>query len=149
MATFWANSNVKCWGVSFLVVVMTACGCGGVPMTQISGTIKSKDGVPVKRGMLLLTPIPDNRDDSKPGKGAVGRVENGAFDLSTNGRDDGVSLGRHDVRLTQASMSGSGLGCELSAEFKEIEIKEGDTKLELIVVVNERVARDDDDDDDD
>jgi len=147
MATFWANSNVRCWIVSFLVVVLTGCG-GGAPMAQISGTIKSKDGVPVERGMLLLTPVP-SEGDSKPGKGAVGRVGNGAFDLSTNGQGDGVSLGRHNVRLTQASMTGTGLGCELSAEFKEVEISEGDTKLELIVVVNERVAPRDNDDDDD
>ncbi len=147
------------WSGIFLVFAVTLfAGCGfSVPKAEVSGTVETTEGIPLESGMLMFTPVLDGKKNSKA-KGAVGKVSKGTFTLSTDGKNDGAAIGRHRVRLTEANFADNPNGGVLAPESLEIEIKKGENKLKLIVVVNQKDSDsedeygdevDDDDDDDD
>lgn len=129
--------------VTLVGITLVLSGCGQ-PVAKVTGTIATEDGTPVRSGMLLFTPT-----SSEGGKGAVGRIEDGAFTLSTNGPSDGALVGSHRVRLTEAILQGSNQGCSLSEGFTEVEIAPGGNSLQLLVEADPEAVRPEDDEEDD
>lgn len=146
MVTSWVNfKSLLLFSAALLI-----SGCSySVQMAEVDGTIETSEGVPVEEGMLLFTPILDGKQDPAP-RGAVGRIKQGKFLLSTDGKHDGIATGRHRVRLTEASFAeDSGLEAVLP-ETLEVEIQNGKNNLKLVVdAVPKSQSLDPDDDDDD
>ncbi len=137
---------------------LTGCGSKGeFSVARVSGTVKTADGTPLTHGMLKFTPIPKNAK-ALAGKPAFGSITDGKFVLSTYGTGDGAVIGRHRVVLREARQpddDDSDYGvtdtrhhCEISPDFREIEIKAGSNELELVAIPKEESDRDDDEEDD-
>lgn len=141
------------WVISRNLLLLATClffiGCGGsVKMAEVEGTIETSDGTPVDRGMLLFTPIVDD-EKKKKSKGAVGRIEQGKFTLSTRGKNDGIAIGRHRVRLTEGSFDDDANNEAVLPESLEVEIRDGMNNIQLVVDVVPKPGDEADGDDDD
>ena len=132
--------------LKFLLIIALVSGCSGPPMASVSGTAQTEDGISVAEGVLILAPIDEGNPN--PGKPASANIKDGTFVLSTNGPDDGALVGRHRVKLSRAKLKNK-LDCELKSEFSEVEIVDGENKLNLIVSAIQRRRSDKGDDDDD
>ena len=81
----------------FMLVVASSLlvGCGGSTV-PVSGTVKLKNGTPLKAGEIEFT---------KEGEGlaAVGQIdESGKFSLHTYGDNDGAPVGKYTVTIINA-----------------------------------------------
>jgi hypothetical protein len=75
------------------LVVLSSCGCGQktASVAVVRGTI-TLDGQPLQSGNVATIP--------SAGHGALGAIQNGEFELSTFGKNDGAVPGTHKVAVT-------------------------------------------------
>ena len=84
-------------GVALLLLAVV--GCGGAPYDVApAGGRVTLDGEPFTGASVMFAPVAT--DSYKVGKPAFARLEpDGAFELSTYGRNDGAVVGEHRVTL--------------------------------------------------
>ena len=150
-----SNLSDRCLTVlsSLPLIVLICCGCGSseFPVAPAKGTIKTADGQSLPSGILTFTPTASNAE-GLTGKPAYGNIKDGEFVMSIQGRD-GAIVGSHKVTLTEAwrpdDQDRKGRKplpekhrCELSPEFKTLEVVAGKTnEYELIAVPKKRDRR--------
>jgi hypothetical protein len=83
-----------------ILLLLVCVGCGSSGVAPVSGTVML-DGKPLETGAIMTLP--------EAGRGAQGRIQNGRFQLSTFGTNDGALLGTHKVAVSASEPSrGSG-----------------------------------------
>lgn len=82
--------------VSIGALFLAGTGCGdGRPKKPPVAVVKGKvelDGKPLQSGSVTTS--------VESGRGALGSITNGQFELSTYGTNDGAILGKHQVAVT-------------------------------------------------
>lgn len=84
------------------VLLCAGCGQKSAPVGVVRGQV-TLDGKPLQSGNVVTIP--------SAGRGAVGVIQNGDFELSTFGKNDGAVPGIHKVAVT-ANEAGQGTGPE-------------------------------------
>ena len=91
------------WCVALIVAfaLVTCAGCGSKsPVARVKGKV-TLDGQPLATGAVVTLP--------NAGRGSQGKVQNGEFELSTFGNNDGALIGTHRVAvIAQEKAQGSG-----------------------------------------
>src|SRR2546423_14181460 len=103
------NSNCGCrcsLACLAALVASIATGCGGsASVARVQGKVEL-DGQPLANGSIITVP--------KAGRGAHGTIQNGEFELSTFGNNDGALVGTHKVAIN-ASEPAAAAGPESAA----------------------------------
>jgi len=89
-----------------MVVAFLCASCSSKsPVGQVQGKV-TLDGKPLASGMVGTLP--------PAGRGSSGKIENGEFELSTFGKNDGALVGTHKVAVV-ARENSQGAGPEAKA----------------------------------
>jgi hypothetical protein len=115
-------------GCVMTTIGITGCGSDAFPTEKTRGTVTC-EGEPVGNVFVFFEPLKDG-ESAIVGKQGIGRAdENGVFEVSTYGENDGAVVGKHRVRV--AWMDGKAdpsCPCLVDSEtdVMEVEIKEGE-----------------------
>jgi hypothetical protein len=80
---------------AFVASIATGCG-GSSSIARVKGKVEL-DGQPLANGSIITIP--------KAGRGARGTIQNGEFELSTFGNNDGALVGTHKVAISASEPS--------------------------------------------
>jgi hypothetical protein len=87
-------SSLATFGVALGLLAIVGCGGDGLPKRyQVSGKVTYK-GAPVPKGTITFMP-----DDPAKGRAAYGEIMDGAYQLSTGGKNDGAMPGSYKIRI--------------------------------------------------
>lgn len=139
-----ARNRVAAW-LSLAAWVVFVSGLGGCgrkgaeyQVAPVKGTITCQ-GQPVKDGSVTFRPLGTGTTLGKP---ASAEVVDGAFVLSTYGKDDGAVIGKHEVTYTYTSEAPKDYNDKpkpspymgLVPEPNQVEIKAGKNEINIELV---------------
>jgi hypothetical protein len=124
--------------VLIATVVLAGCGGGDFSTAKVTGRVVC-EGQPVGKLLVLFEPI-----QSEEGRGAVvgkqgfGRTaDDGTFEVSTYGNNDGAVVGRHRVRVAWSDdFRDPACPCIINSErdITEVDVVKGETNEVEIVL---------------
>ncbi len=113
------------------LICVLGCNKGDFPTAETRGTVTC-EGEPVGNVFVFFEPLKQG-ETALVGKQGIGRAdENGEFEVSTYGKNDGAVVGKHRVRV--GWMEGKAdLSCpclvDSENDVMEVEIKEGEENV--------------------
>jgi hypothetical protein len=124
-------------------MLLAGCGGGDFPTARTKGTVMCK-GKPVPKILVYFEPLRVG-ESAIVGKQGIGRAdENGNFEVSTYGKNDGAVVGLHRVRVGfGGGTPNTHCDCEVNSEknvIDKVEIKKGDVNV-VNVVLAPKTAR--------
>jgi hypothetical protein len=128
--------------------LLTGCGGGEYATAPVKGRVTA-GGQPVKAGMIMFTPIMDEKSERgvNSGRPAMAELdENGNFVLSTYGDRDGAVIGKHRVSFEPAPGADDAEEDRPPAylipeEKAEVEVVDGQNEINIEVVSNPEAAK--------
>ena len=123
------------YSVTLSLVLLAGCGGGDFPTAKVTGRVVC-DGKPVGNVLVFFEPLKDG-NNALVGKQGIGRAgEDGTFEVSTYGTNDGAVVGKHRVRVGwKEGKFDPSCGCEVNSDkdVMEVEIKKGTNEIEVVL----------------
>jgi hypothetical protein len=119
-------------------ILLTGCGTGGdFPTAPTRGRVLC-EGKPVPHVMIFFEPIETGKSAIVGRSGFAVAKEDGSFEISSYGTNDGAVIGKHRVRVGMPRAGDAPnfkCDCYVNAEvdLMEVEIKPGKNELDLVL----------------